>query len=48
MIDSQGVLYSKGNNDECYTPRYVVESVLPLLPKDKIIWCPFDSNALIL
>lgn len=44
MIDSQSVLYSKGNNDECYTPKYVVESVLPLLPKDKIIWCPFDRD----
>lgn len=42
MIDSQKVLYSQGNNDECYTPRYVVESILPYIPKDKIIWCPFD------
>lgn len=42
MIDSAKVLYSKGNNDECYTPRYVVEAILPFIPKDKVIWCPFD------
>jgi hypothetical protein len=44
MIDSAKVLYSKGNNDECYTPRYVVEEILPFIPKDKVIWCPFDRD----
>ena len=44
MIDSAKVLYSKGNNDECYTPRYVVEAILPFIPKEKIIWCPFDRD----
>ena len=44
MIDSAKVLYSKGNNDECYTPRYVVEAILPFVPKDKVIWCPFDRD----
>lgn len=43
-IDSQKVLYSTGNNDECYTPVYVVEEIIPYLPKDKIIWCPFDKE----
>lgn len=43
-IDSQRVLYSKGDNDECYTPRYVVEAILPFIPKEKIIWCPFDRD----
>ena len=38
------VLYSSGCNDECYTPRYVVESILPFLPKDKIYWLPFDRD----
>lgn len=37
-------LYSKGNNDECYTPRYVVEEILPYLSKDKIYWLPFDTD----
>mgnify|MGYP001470788204 CR=1 FL=1 len=45
-MNSKDILYSKGNNDECYTPRY---AVLPLLEfmedkKDKIIWCPFDTE----
>ena len=43
-IDSQAVLYSQGGNDECYTPRYVVEAILPFVPKDKVIWCPFDRE----
>ena len=43
-IDSQAVLYSQGGNDECYTPRYVVEAILPFIPKDKVIWCPFDRD----
>ena len=46
MIDSQNVLYSKGNNDECMTPRYAVLPLLKYLEKykDKIIWCPFDKE----
>lgn len=43
-MDSQSILYSKGGNDECYTPRYVVKELLPYLSKDKIIWCPFDTE----
>lgn len=37
-------LYHNGNNDERYTPAYVVEAILPYIPKDKIIWCPFDTE----
>lgn len=37
-------IYSKGNNDECYTPKYVVEEILHYLPKDKIYWLPFDTD----
>jgi len=43
-MNSGEILYSKGKNDECYTP---IEGVLPILkyiPKDKIIWCPFDTE----
>jgi len=42
-MNSKEVLYSKGNNDECYTPEYGVEPILKYIPKDKIIWCPFDT-----
>ena len=44
MLKSGEILYSKGNNDECYTPDYVVESILPYLDKNKTIWCPFDRD----
>lgn len=38
--------HNRGKNDECYTPRYVVEAIKPFLEpyKDKIIWCPFDTD----
>lgn len=38
----QFVLTSSG--DEVYTPFYAVEPLLEFLPKDKIIWCPFDEE----
>lgn len=30
--------------DEVYTPYYAVEPLLEFLPKDKVIWCPFDEE----
>jgi hypothetical protein len=44
MIDSGKVLYSPGGNDECYTPAYAVEPVIKYLPRNKTIWCPFDTE----
>jgi len=44
MINSKEVLYSVGNNDECYTPDYAVEPILKYIPKDAIVWCPFDKE----
>ena len=44
MIDSQSVLYSPGSNDECLTLPYAVKPILKYLPKNKIIWCPFDRE----
>ena len=43
-IDSGKVLYSGGNNDECYTPDYAVKPILEYIPKDAIVWCPFDTD----
>ena len=44
MIDSQKVLYSHGNNDECYTPDYAVKPIIKYIPKDWVVWCPFDKE----
>ena len=44
MIDSKDILYSQGNNDECYTPDYGVAPIIKYVPKDKIVWCPFDTQ----
>ena len=30
--------------DNCYTPFYAVIPLLKYLPRDKIIWCPFDEE----
>lgn len=41
---TQEIIYSKGSNDECYTPDYGVRPILPFIPKGKVIWCPFDTE----
>lgn len=43
-INHKEILYSKGKNDECYTPEYAVYPIIKYLDKDKIIWCPFDTE----
>ena len=40
------VLYSKGGNDECYTQDVAVYPILKFIPKDAVIWCPFDKPEL--
>jgi hypothetical protein len=30
--------------DEAYTPYYAVEPIIKYIPKDKVIWCPFDEE----
>lgn len=43
-IDSKKVLYSTGNNDECFTPAYGVNPILEFIPHGAIVWCPFDDK----
>ena len=43
-LDSGKLMYSGGNNDECYTPDYGVEPILKYIPKDATVWCPFDKK----
>lgn len=42
--DSKGILYSRGKNDECYTPAYGVIPILKYIPKGCTVWCPFDKS----
>lgn len=42
-MDSQKILYKKTGNDEAYTPDYGVTPILKYIPKDSIVWCPFDT-----
>ena len=30
--------------DEYYTPKILVDVIIPYIPKDKTIWCPFDTE----
>ena len=43
-LDSGKLMFSSGNNDECYTPDYGVKPILKYIPKDAIVWCPFDTE----
>ena len=43
-LDSGKLMYSSGNNDECYTPDYAVKPILKYIPEGSIIWCPFDTE----
>jgi hypothetical protein len=42
-MTSQNLIYSAGKNDECYTPAYFVELILPYIPAGAVVWCPFDT-----
>ena len=42
-LDSSKLMYSDGNNDECYTPAYGVTPILEFIPKNAVVWCPFDT-----
>lgn len=44
QIDSKKILYSSGKNDECYTKAYAVKPILKYIPKNAIVWCPFDTS----
>lgn len=43
QIDSKKVLYSNGGGNEAYTPAYGVTPILKYIPKDSVVWCPFDT-----
>jgi len=43
-LNSKTLMYSAGNNDECYTPAYGVTPILKYIPKGARVWCPFDTE----
>ena len=55
-MKSKDILYSSGNNDECYTPTYAVEPIIKYIQqykdnqwefnmiRDFTVWCPFDTE----
>lgn len=43
-MKSDKILYSKGKNDECYTPSYAVKPILEYIKKGDTVWCPFDDE----
>lgn len=43
-MNSQDILFSKGSNDECFTLPYAVKPILKYIPKNAVVWCPFDTE----
>jgi len=43
-MNSKDILYSKWNNDECYTPEYWVRPILKYIPDWAIVRYPFDTK----
>lgn len=43
---NKGYLQAKTDkeSDEVYTPAYAVKPIVKYLPKDSVIWCPFDTE----
>ena len=42
-MDSRGILYSAGRNDECMTLPYAVKPIIKYISPGSIVWCPFDK-----
>jgi len=36
-MKSKDILYSKWNNDECYTPEYAVKPILKYIPEWSVV-----------
>lgn len=39
-----GYLKSDKNDNELYSPFYIVDHIAKYISKDKVIWCPFDEE----
>ena len=35
---------ANSKNDEFYTPEYAIRPILKYIQKDKVVWCPFDTE----
>lgn len=44
MSLNTGYLKADKKDNELYTPYYAVDYIIKYIPKDKIIWCPFDEE----
>lgn len=47
MLDSQNLLHGGGgydNSDDHYTYEYAVLPLVKYIPKDWVVWCPFDTK----
>lgn len=43
-MKTQDLYYNKISDDENYTPKYGVLPILKYIPKEFIVWCPFDKE----
>lgn len=42
-MKSNEILYGK-SDDERYTKEYAAEPILKYIPRDWVVWCPFDKE----
>lgn len=42
MFNTESLTRINSRNIEAYTPKYAVDIILPYIPKDEVIWCPFS------
>lgn len=43
-MESNVLLFKKSGTDECKTPKEAIIPIIKYVPKNKIIWCPFDKE----
>ena len=43
-MKSNKILYNKVGGDESYTPDYAVKPIIKYIPKNAIVWAPFDKE----
>lgn len=46
MANNKGYLTAKTDkaSDEYYTPESAVKPIIKYIPKDSVVWCPFDTE----
>lgn len=44
ILINSSFIHAYEKRDEYYTPRILVNAILPYIPNDSVVWCPFDTE----